>query len=79
MGYRRVGFSSSDILQQYGICHCHSSLFSSSLQGPPAPIDMVSTSLGSQRLIGGGLRDFPFITMGFSACANKMPIRIFIF
>lgn len=47
--------------------------------GPPAPIDMVSTSLGSQRLIGGGLRDFPFITMGFSACANKMPIRIFIF
>lgn len=52
---------------------------SPALSRAPAPIDMVSTSLGSQRLIGGGLRDFPFITMGFSACANKMPIRIFIF
>ena len=44
---------------------------------PQAPIDMVSTSLSSQRLIGGGLGDFSSITMGFSACTNEMPIRIF--
>lgn len=45
----------------------------------PAPVDRVSRACCSQRLIGGGLGDFPAITMAFSACANKTPVSIFTF